>query len=104
MNDLELNKQDPKCTINEEYLSKTYDESEILNINIFKNNITSFIFNFDTENYELNNEKNDVINISKNIFLSNEEEQLILDECSVSNSISYNIIEEETEYLSTYEK
>ena len=63
-----MNKQDPKCTINQEYLSKTYDESEILNINIFKNNITSFIFNFDTENYEPNNEKNDVINISKNIF------------------------------------
>ena len=54
-----------------------------LNINIFKNNITSFIFKY-IENYELNNEKNAVVNNSKNKnFYSNEYVQLIRDECFV---------------------
>ena len=56
---------DPNIALNEEYFSKTYDDSEMLNINLFKQNIISFISNFHIENYELNNEKNDVINISK---------------------------------------
>ena len=85
LNGLEFYEQDPKCIINEEGLSKTYDGSQILKINIFKDNITILISNLDTKNYEINNESNyvvsvknknnDVIHISKNkILLSNEEQ------------------------------
>ena len=36
MNDPKFYEQDPKCVINEEYLSKTYNESEISNMYIQK--------------------------------------------------------------------
>ena len=36
LNDLEFYEQDLKCVINEEYLSKTYNESEISNMYIQK--------------------------------------------------------------------
>ena len=65
MNDPDFYTHDSNIALNDEYYSKTYDDSVILNINTFKNNITSFISDFDMENYELNKEKNEVINTSK---------------------------------------
>ena len=56
------------------------------------------------EDYEINKEKNDVINISKSKnFLSNEEKEQILGELFVSSNILYNNIDQEIEYLLTYE-
>ena len=44
--------------------------------------------------------KNNLINISKfKKYLSNEEEELIPDECFVSCNILYNNIDQETNYL-----
>ena len=61
-------------------------------------------FEIHTDVVPVKNKNTDDVHISKNkILLSNEELQLILDEYSISNSILYNNIEEETEYLSTYE-
>ena len=75
-----------------------------MKISIFKSNIKSFISNFSTENYEVNNENNDVVHISKNKkLLLNEEEQLILDVCTVSKFILCNNVGEETNYLLTYD-
>ena len=101
---------DPNIALNDEYYSKIYDDSEMLNINLFKNNTTSFISNFDMEHYELSKEKNNVINTPKyKNFKSNEKEEWIRHECFVSSTILYNSttlynnIDQETEYLSTYE-
>ena len=49
LNDSDMYRCDPDIALNEEYYSKTYDDSEILKINVFKNNIKSFISNFDIE-------------------------------------------------------
>ena len=75
-----------------------------MKIDLFKDNIQSFISDFNIENYEMNNDKYDVINISNNNkYLADEEEKWIRDECFVSSNILYNNIDQETHYLSTYE-
>ena len=75
-----------------------------MEIDLFKDNIQSFISDFNIENYEMNNDKNDVINISNyNKYLSNEEEEWICDECFVSSNILYNNIDQQKKCLSTYE-
>ena len=55
------------------------------------------------DNYELNKEKNDVINISKYKNCLSNEEEWIRDESFVSGTILYNNIDQEIKYLLTYE-
>ena len=75
-----------------------------MEINLFKDNIKSFVSDFNIENYEINNDKNDVINISKNKkYLVDKDEEWIRDECFVNSNILYNNIGQETNYVSTYE-
>ena len=88
----------------QQWINHVLHDSEILSRNLFKNNNQSFISNFDIEVYEMNKENNDVINISKlkNV-LSNEKEEWNRDESFVNYNMLYNNIDQETEYLSTYE-
>ena len=75
LNDNDMYTHDPDITINNEYYSKEYNDSEIMKINLFKDYIQSFISDFNIEEYEMNKDKNDAINISKfKKYLSNEEE------------------------------
>ena len=75
-----------------------------MEINLFKNNIQSFISDLNIEGYEINKDKNDVINISKfNKFQSNEEEEWIRDKYFINCNKLYNSFDQETNYLSTYE-
>ena len=75
-----------------------------MEINIFKGNIQSFISEFNIENYEINNDKNDVINISNNKkYLAAKDEEWNRGECFVNSNILYNNIGQETNYVSTYE-
>ena len=72
--------------------------------NLFKDNIQSFISDFNIEDYEMNKDKNNVINLSKfKKYISNKEEDWIRDECFVSCNKIYNNIDQETNYLSAYE-
>ena len=104
LNDNDMCTPDPEIALNEEYYSKTYDDSDIFKINVIKSNIQSFISDFDIEEYEINKDKNNVINISKfKKVLSNEEVERICDEYVLSCHILYNNIDQETNYLSTYE-
>ena len=57
LNDDDMYTHDPEITLNVDYYSKTYDDSEILKINLLNNNIQPFISNFDLEDYEMNKEK-----------------------------------------------
>ena len=81
--------------------------NQILEIDLFKDNIQSFISDFNIENYETNNDnndKNDVINISNNKkYLADKEEERIRDEFFVSSNSLYNNIDQEKNYLSIYE-
>ena len=43
---------------------KKYSDTEITALDLFKDNIQLFISDFNIENCEMNNDKNDVINIS----------------------------------------
>ena len=88
----------------QQWINHVLHDPEILSRNLFKNNNQSFISNFDIEVYEMNKENNDVINISKlkNV-LSNEKEEWNRDESFVNYNMLYNNIDQETEYLSTYE-
>ena len=95
LNDNNMYTYDPDIFLNEEYYSKTYDTSDILDINLFKNNIKWFTSNFDIEDYEMIKEKNDVIDIFKfKKCLSNEEEEWIRDAFFVSSYILYNNIDQ----------
>ena len=67
-----------------------------MEIDLFKDNIQSFISDFNIENYEMNNDTNGVINISNyNKCHANEEKEWICDECFVSSNILHNNIDQE---------
>ena len=57
LNDNNMYTHDPDIFLNEEYYSKTYDTSDILDTNLFKSNIKSLTSNFDIEVYEMIKEK-----------------------------------------------
>ena len=104
LNDNDIYKHDQTIALNEEYYNERYSDDQILEINSLKDNIQSFISDFNIENYEINNNKNDVTNISNNKkYLTDEDEEWIQDECLLNYNLLYNSIDQETNYLSTYE-
>ena len=75
-----------------------------MEIDLFKDNIQSFNSDFNIDNFEMNNDKNDIINLSNNKkYFADKEEEWIRDEYFVSSNLLYNNIDQETNYLSTYE-
>ena len=100
MNDNGIYTHDPNITPNDEYYNKKYNNDQILEINLFKGNIQSLISDFNIENYEINNDKNDVISISNNKkYLADKDEQWIQDGCLINSNLLYNNIDQETNYL-----
>ena len=86
--------------LTKEYYNTKYNDDQILAINVFKRNIQSFISEFNIKHYEINNDNNDVINISNNKkYLEEKDEQWIQDECLINSNLLYNNIDQETNYL-----
>ena len=76
-------------------------------VNIYKNNVSSFILHFGINHYELNELKNDLINYHKYdstySCLSNDEDQLIREECFITTSRLYDkISREEIQFKTDY--
>ena len=105
LNDNDMYRHDPNIRLNVEYYENKYSDNQILEIDdLFNDNIKSFISDFNIENYEINNDNNNVINISNNKkYLAEKEVEWIRYEYSVSNNLLYNNIDQEKNYLSTYE-
>ena len=88
LNDDRIYTHDTNSDPKKEYYNKKYSDDQILAINVFKRNILSFISEFNIKNYKVNNDKNDVINISNNKkYLEEKDEQWIQDECLINSNL-----------------